>query len=162
MRMPLIPPPHVEGYPSYLAMQMLDGPETFNAALGDEPVQLPPLQFLKSLDDLDEEEDDDDDIEDLDEEDEEDEEDEDDLDEDYDDEDEDEDDDDEDEEDDDEDGGVKPLKMASSASGSSSAHKTHCWPRNGQMNRWNRSGSDSGRLVLGHSPLRFGLLLTSR
>ncbi len=113
MRMPLIPPPHVEGYASYLAMQMLDGPETLTAALGDEPVQLPPLQFLKSLDDLDEEEDeDDDDIEDLDEDDEEDEEDEDDLDEDYDDEDEDED----DEEDEDEDGGVKPLKMASSTS----------------------------------------------
>jgi len=68
VRMPLIPPPHVEGYASYLAMQMLDGPETLTAALGDEPVQLPPLQSLKSLDDLDEEEDeDDDDIEDLDE-----------------------------------------------------------------------------------------------
>ncbi len=121
MRMPLIPPPHVEGYASYLALQMLDGPETLTAALGDEPVQLPPLQFLKSLDDLDEEEDedDDDDIEDL-----EDEEDEDDLDEDYDDEDEDEDDEeDEDEEEDDEDGGVKPLKMASSAPGSTRARK---------------------------------------
>ena len=125
MLMPLIPPPHVEGYASYLAMQMLDGPETLTAALGDEPVQLPPLQFLKSLDDLDEEEDeddDDDDIEDLDEDDEEDEED---LDEDYDDEDEDEDEDeddeDEDEEDEDEDGGVKPLKMTSSASGASRA-----------------------------------------
>ena len=121
MQMSLITPPHVEGYASYLAMQMLDGPETLTAALGDEPVQLPPLQFLKSLDDLDEEEDeddDDDDIEDLDEDDEEDEED---LDEDYDDEDEDEDEDeddeDEDEEDEDEDGGVKPLKMTSSASG---------------------------------------------
>jgi hypothetical protein len=102
VRMPLIPPPHVEGYASYLAMQMLDGPETLTAALGDEPVQLPPLQSLKSLDDLDEEEDeDDDDIEDLDEEDEE----------------------DEDEEDDDEDGGVKPLKMASPASGSYRARK---------------------------------------
>ena len=79
MLMPLIPPPHVEGYASQLALQMLDGPETLTAALGDEPVQLPALQFLKSLDDLDEEEDeDDDDIEDLDEEDEEDEEDEDD------------------------------------------------------------------------------------
>ncbi len=126
MRMPLIPPPHVEGYASYLAaMQMLDGPETFTAALGDEPVQLPPLQFLKSLDDLDEEADeDDDDVEDL--EDEDDEEDEDDLDEDYDDDeddDEDEDEEDEDEEDEDEDGGVKPLKMASSASGLSHAHK---------------------------------------
>jgi hypothetical protein len=122
VRMPLIPPPNVEGYASYPAMQMLDGPETLTAALGDEPVQLPPLQFLKSLDDLDEEEDeDDDDIEDLDEEDEEDE---DDLDEDYDDEDEDDDDEeDEDEEDDDEDGGVKPLKMASSASGSYRARK---------------------------------------
>jgi hypothetical protein len=122
VQMPLIPPPHVEGYASYLAMQMLDGPETLTAALGDEPVQLPPLQSLKSLDDLDEEEDeDDDDIEDLDEEDEEDE---DDLDEDYDDDDEDEDDEeDEDEEDDDEDGGVKPLKMASPASGSYRARK---------------------------------------
>jgi hypothetical protein len=119
VQMPLIPPPHVEGYASYLAMQMLDGPETLTAALGDEPVQLPPLQFLKSLDDLDEEEDeDDDDIEDLDEDDEEDEED---LDEDYEDEDEDEDDDDEDEEDEDEDGGVKPLKMTSSTSGTSRA-----------------------------------------
>jgi len=119
VRMPLIPPPHVEGYASYLAMQMLDGPETLTAALGDEPVQLPPLQLLKSLDDLDEEEDeDDDDIEDLDDEDEEDE---DDLDEDYDDEDEDEDD--EEDEDEDEDGGVKPLKMDSSASGSSRARK---------------------------------------
>jgi hypothetical protein len=117
--MPLIPPPNVEGYASYLALQLLDGPETLTAALGDEPVQLPALQFLKSLDDLDEEADeDDDDIEDLDEEDEEDEDDEDDLDEDYDDEDEDEDDDedDEEEEEDDEDGGVKPLKMASSGS----------------------------------------------
>jgi hypothetical protein len=115
--MPLIPPPHVEGYASYLALQMLDGPETLTAALGDEPVQLPPLQFLKSLDDLDEEKDeDDDDTEDLDEDDEEDD---DDLEEDYDDEDEDEDeDDDEDDEDEeeDEDGGVKPLKMASSGS----------------------------------------------
>ncbi len=122
MQMPLIPPPHVEGYASHLAMQMLDGPETPTAALGDESVQLPPLQFLKSLDDLDEEEDedDDDDIEDLDEDDEEDEED---IDEDYDDEDEDEDEDeddeDEDEEDEDEDGGVKPLKMSSSTPGTS-------------------------------------------
>jgi hypothetical protein len=122
VQMPLIPPPNVEGYASYLAMQMLDGPETLTAALGDEPVQLPPLQSLKSLDDLDEEEDEDDDeVEDLDDEDEEDEEDEDDLDEDYDDEDEDEDD--EEEEEDDEDGGVKPLKMSSSAYGSSRARK---------------------------------------
>ncbi len=114
MRMSLIPPPHVDGYASYLvAMQTLDGPETLTAALGDEPVQLPALQFLKSLDDLDEEEDeDDDDIEDLEDEDE----DEDDLDEDYDDdEDDDDEDDDEDEEDDDEDGGVKPLKMSPSS-----------------------------------------------
>ncbi len=119
MRMPLIPPPHVEGYASYLAAtQMLDGPETFTAALGDEPVQLPPLQFLKSLDDLDEEEDeDDDDVEDLeDEDDEEEEEDEDDLDEDYDeDEDDDEDEDEDEDEEEDEDGGVKPLQMASSS-----------------------------------------------
>jgi hypothetical protein len=111
VRMPLIPPPHVEGYASYLAaMQMLDGPETFTAALGDEPVQLPPLHFLKSLDDLDEEKDEDgDDVEDLEDEDDEDE-DEDDLDEDYDEDDDDEDEDDDEEED--EDGGVKPLKMA--------------------------------------------------
>ncbi len=35
MRMPPIPPPHVEGYASQLAaMQMLDGPETLTAALG--------------------------------------------------------------------------------------------------------------------------------
>jgi hypothetical protein len=122
VQMPLIPPPNVEGYASYLAMQMLDGPETLTAALGDEPVQLPPLQSLKSLDDLDEEEDEDDEVEDLDDEDEEDEEDEDDLDEDYDDEDED-DEEDEDEEDEDEDGGVKPLKMAFSASSSSRARK---------------------------------------
>jgi hypothetical protein len=81
---------------------------------GDAAHQLPLLECLKSLDDLDEEEDkDDDDDDDLG-----DEEDEDDLDEDYDeDEDEDEDDDeDEDEEDEDDDGGVKPLKMARSAS----------------------------------------------
>jgi hypothetical protein len=120
VRMSLIPPPHAEGYASYLtAMQMLNRPETLTAALGDEPVQLPPLQLLKSLDDLDEEEDkDDDDLEDL--EDEEDEDDEDDLDEDYDDEEEEDDDDeDEDEEDEDEDGGVQPLKMSPSASGSS-------------------------------------------
>jgi hypothetical protein len=112
VQMPLIPPPHVEGYASYLAMQMLDGPETLTAALGDEPVQLPTLQLLKSLDDLDEDEDEgDDDVEDL--EDEEDEDEEDDLDEDYDDDEEDEDEEDEDEEDEDEDGGVKPLKMTS-------------------------------------------------
>jgi hypothetical protein len=123
VQMPLIPPPHVEGYASYLAMQMLDRPETLTAALGDESVQLPPLQLLKSLDDLDEEKDEDDDeIEDLDDEDEEDEEDEDELDEDYDDEDED-DEEDEDEEDEDEDGGVKPLKMASPATGSSRDRK---------------------------------------
>jgi hypothetical protein len=114
VRMSLIPPPHVEGHASYLAaLQMLQEPETLTAAPGDEPVQLPTLQLLKSLDDLDEEADeDDDDIEDLD--DEEDEEDEEDLDEDYDDEDEEDDEDeDEDEEDEDEDGGVKPLKMSS-------------------------------------------------
>jgi hypothetical protein len=92
VRMSLIPPPHTEGYASYLAAM-------------DEQRQVPTLALLKSLDDLDEEEDEDDeDLEDLDE-------DEEDLDEDYDDEDEDEDED--DEEDEDEDGGVKPLKMAS-------------------------------------------------
>jgi hypothetical protein len=122
VRMSLIPPPHMESYASSFAvLQMADGPETLTAALGDEPVQLPALQFLKSLDDLDEEEDeedeDDDDIEDLD-----DEEDEDDLDEDYDD-DEDEDEDEDEEEDEDEDGGVKPLKMASSAPGSPHARE---------------------------------------
>jgi hypothetical protein len=116
VRMSLIPPPHVEGHASYLAaLQMLQEPETLTAAPGDESVQLPTLQLLKSLDDLDEEADEDDDEIDLD--DEEDEEDEDDLDEDYDDEDEDDDEEDEDEdeeeEDDDEDGGVKPLKMSS-------------------------------------------------
>ena len=62
MRMSLIPPPHVEGYASYLAaMQMVDGPETLAPALGDESIQLPALQLLKSLDDLDEEEEEDDD-----------------------------------------------------------------------------------------------------
>ena len=67
MRMSLIPPPHVESYVSYLAaMQVTYGPETRTAALGDEPVRLPALQFLKSLDDLDEEEDEDDDELDLD------------------------------------------------------------------------------------------------
>jgi hypothetical protein len=129
VRMSLIPPPHIESYVSYLAaMQMADGPETRTAALGDEPVQLVPLQLLKSLDDLDEEEDEDDDIEDLDEEDDEDEDD--DLDEDYDDEDEEDEeedeedeDEDEDEDDDDEDGGVKPLRMSISESGSSRAGK---------------------------------------
>ncbi len=110
MQMSLIPPPHVEGYASYLAaLQTLQEPEILTAAPGDESAQLPALQLLKSLDDLDEEADeDDDDIEDLD-----DEEDEDDLDEDYDDEDEEDDEDedeDEEEEDEDEDGGVKPLK----------------------------------------------------
>jgi hypothetical protein len=114
VRMSLIPPPHMESYAIYLAaLQMADGPETRTEALGDESVQLPAIQFLKSLDDLDEEEDkDDDDEEDL--EDEDDEEDEEDLDEDYEDEDDDDDDEedeDEDEEDEDEDGGVKPLKM---------------------------------------------------
>jgi hypothetical protein len=115
VRMSLIPPPHIESYVSYLAaMQMADGPETRTAALGDELVQLPALQFLKSLDDLDEEKDEDDDELDLD--DEEDEEDDLDEDEDYDDEDEEDDDDeDEDEEDEDEDGDVKPLKMTSSS-----------------------------------------------
>jgi hypothetical protein len=113
VRMSLIPPPHIESYASYLAaLQLADGPETRSAALGDEPVQLPTLQLLKSLDDLDEDEDEgDDDVEDL--EDEEDEDEEDDLDEDYDDDEEDEDEEDEDEEDEDEDGGVKPLKMTS-------------------------------------------------
>jgi len=112
VRMSLIPPPHIEGYATYLAvMQMADGPERRTVAPGEDPVQLPALQLLKSLDDLDEEADEDDDeVEDLDDDDEEDEED--DLEDDYDeDEDEDEDEDDEDE-DDDEDGGVKPLKMA--------------------------------------------------
>jgi hypothetical protein len=110
VRMSLIPPPHIESYASYLAaMQMADGLETRTAGLGGEPVRLPALQFLKSLDDLDEEEDEDDDDE-LDLDDEEDEED--DLDEDYDDEDE-EDDDEDDEEEDDEDDDVKPLKMTS-------------------------------------------------
>ena len=123
MQMSLIPPPHIEGYASYLAaLQTLQEPEILTAAPGDESTQLPALQLLKSLDDLDEEADeDDDDIEDLD-----DEEDEDDLDEDYDDEDEDdedEDDEDEDEEDEDEDGGVKPLKMSSYLPGSSPARK---------------------------------------
>jgi len=122
VQMPLIPPPHVEGYASYLAMQMLDRPETLTAALGDESVQLPPLQLLKSLDDLDEEADeDDDDVEDLDDEEDEDE---DELDEDYDDEDEEDDEDeDEDEEDEDEDGGVKPLKMSSYLPASSRTRK---------------------------------------
>jgi hypothetical protein len=122
VQMSLIPPPHIEGYVSYLAaLQTLQEPEILTAS-GDESTQLPALQLLKSLDDLDEEADeDDDDIEDLD-----DEEDEDDLDEDYDDEDEDdedEDDEDEDEEDEDEDGGVKPLKMSSYLPGSSPARK---------------------------------------
>ena len=112
MQMSLIPPPHVEGYASYLAaLQTLQEPEILTAAPGDESAQLPTLQLLKSLDDLDEEADeDDDDIEDLDD----DEEDEDELDEDYEDEDEEDDDEeeDEDEEDEDEDGGVKPLKMS--------------------------------------------------
>jgi hypothetical protein len=115
VRMSLIPPPHVESYVSYLAaMQMADGPETRTAALGDEPVRLPALKFLKSLDDLDEEEDEDDDEVDLD--DDEDEEDDLEDDEDYDDEDEEDDDEDEDEEDEDEDEDeeVKPLKMTSS------------------------------------------------
>ena len=110
MRMPLIPPPHVEGYASYLAaVQMLEEPQILTAAPGDEPAQLPTLQLLKSLDDLDEEEDEDDDeTEDLD-----DEEDEDDLDEDYDEDDEDDDEDEDEDEEEDEDGGVKPLKMSS-------------------------------------------------
>jgi hypothetical protein len=126
VRMSLIPPPHIESYASYLAaVQLADGPQTRSAALGDEPVQIPALQLLKSLDDLDEEEDeDDDDVEDLDdEEDEEDEDEDDDLDEDYDDEDEDDEDDEEDEEDEDEDGGVKPLKMSSYLPGSSRTPK---------------------------------------
>src|ERR1700677_4126156 len=112
VQMSLIPPPHVEGYASYLAaLQTLQEPEILTAAPGDESAQLPTLQLLKSLDDLDEEADeDDDDIEDLDD----DEEDEDELDEDYEDEEEDDDEEeDEDEEDEDEDGGVKPLKMSS-------------------------------------------------
>jgi hypothetical protein len=113
VRMSLIPPPHVESYVSYLAaMQMADGPETRTAALGDEPVQLPALQFLKSLDDLDEEEDEDDDELDLD--DDEDEEDDLEDDEDYDDDEDEEDDDDDEDEDEDEDDDVKPLKMTSS------------------------------------------------
>jgi hypothetical protein len=111
VRMSLIPPPHVESYVSYLAaMQMADGPETRTAVLGDEPVRLPALQFLKSLDDLDEEEDEDDDELDLD--DDEDEEDDLEDDEDYDDDEDDEDDD--EDEDEDEDDDVKPLKMTSS------------------------------------------------
>jgi hypothetical protein len=124
VQMSLIPPPHVEAYASYFAaLQTLQQPEILTAAPGDESAQLPALQLLKSLDDLDEEKDEDDDeIEDLDDEDEEDEEDEDELDEDYDDEDED-DEEDEDEEDEDEDGGVKPLKMASPATGSSRDRK---------------------------------------
>ena len=126
MRMSLISP-NTEGYAHMAAMQSTYGPEppeqlALAAALGDEPVQLPALQFLKSLDDLDEEEDeDDDDIEDLDEE-----EDEDDLDEDYD----DDEDEDEEEDEDDEDGGVKPLKMASSPSGFSRLTESRtrgCW-----------------------------------
>jgi hypothetical protein len=99
VRMSLIPPPHNEGYASYLAVM-------------DEPRQFPDFELLKSLDDLDEEEEDDEDdgdLEDLDEE-----EDEDELDEDYDDD--EEEDEDEDEEEDDEDGGVRPLKMAWSPS----------------------------------------------
>jgi hypothetical protein len=110
VRMSLIPPSHTESYVSYLAaMQMAHGPETRTAALGDEPVELPALQFLKSLDDLDEEDDEDDELDLDDEEDEE----EDDLDEDedYDDEDEEDDEDEDEEEDEDED--VKPLKMTS-------------------------------------------------
>jgi hypothetical protein len=117
VQMSLIPPPHVEGYASYLAaLQTLQEPEILTAAPGDESAQLPTLQLLKSLDDLDEEADeDDDDIEDLDD----DEEDEDELDEDYEDEEEDDDEEeDEDEEDEDEDGGVKPLKMSSYLPGS--------------------------------------------
>ncbi len=68
MQMSLIPPPHVEGYVSYLAaLQTLQEPEILFAAPGDESAQLPALQLLKSLDDLDEEADEDDDeIEDLD------------------------------------------------------------------------------------------------
>jgi hypothetical protein len=113
VRMSLIPPPHVESYVSYLAaMQMADGPETRTAALGDEPVGLPALQFLKSLDDLDEEEDEDDDELDLD--DDEDEEDDLDDEEDYDDDEDEEDDDEDEDEDEDEDDDVKPLKMTSS------------------------------------------------
>ena len=119
MRMSLTTPPQTEGnaFP-IAAMQMLEVPgmleQLERTTGGDAAHQLPLLECLKSLDDLDEEEDkDDDDDDDLG-----DEEDEDDLDEDYDeDEDEDEDDDeDEDEEDEDDDGGVKPLKMARSAS----------------------------------------------
>jgi hypothetical protein len=118
VRMSLIPPPHVEGYASYLAaMQMVDGPETLAPALGDESIQLPALQLLKSLDDLDEEEEeDDDDVEDLDDEEDEDE---DDLDEDYDDDEDEDEDEEEEDEDDDEDGGVRPLKMTSYGAGSS-------------------------------------------
>jgi hypothetical protein len=113
VRMSLIPPPEVESYVSYLAaMQMADGPETRTAALGDEPVQLPALQLLKSLDDLDEEEDEDDDELDLD--DDEDEEDDLDDDEDYDDDEDEEEDDEDEDEDEDEDDDVKPLKMTSS------------------------------------------------
>jgi hypothetical protein len=109
VQMSLIPPPHIEGYVSYLAaLQTLQEPEILTAASGDESTQLPALQLLKSIEDLDDEEDEDD------------------LDEDYDDEDEDdedEDDEDEDEEDEDEDGGVKPLKMSSYLPGSSPARK---------------------------------------
>src|SRR5271170_7860528 len=47
VRMSVIPPPHTEGYASYLAAM-------------DEQPQLPALELLKSLDDLDEEEDEDD------------------------------------------------------------------------------------------------------
>src|SRR5271168_1634628 len=81
VRTSLILPPQPEGYADMAALRYTDGPF-------DEPVQLPALHLLKSLDVLDEEEDeDDDDVDDL-----EDEEDEDDLDDDY-----------EDEEDEDED-----------------------------------------------------------
>jgi hypothetical protein len=100
VRTSLIPPPQLEGY-AYMAAT--HGPD-------EEPVQLPALHLLKSLDDLDEEEDeDDDDTEDLEDEDDDEE-----LDEDYE-EDEDEDDDDDEDEDDeeeDDDDDVKPLKMA--------------------------------------------------
>jgi hypothetical protein len=101
VRMSLTPPPHNEGYASYLAAMQLE----LTTALWDEPHQVPALELLKSLDDLDEEEDEDDEDEDLDDLDEE----EDDLDEDYED---DEDDEDDEDEEDDEDGGVRPLKMA--------------------------------------------------
>ena len=57
MRMPLLPPPHNQGFVSYLAAMQLE----LTTAPWGEPHQLPALALLKSLDDLDEEEDEDDD-----------------------------------------------------------------------------------------------------